>query len=98
MREALDHRYSSEKHATTKERYLQDMNRFFAPILNENILPMDEYDWAKYMEKCVERLNPKRKAFNNACSLLRLTLKTLKNQKRLDINISSIVVVCCASR
>ncbi len=90
MSDAIDRHYQGINKASSKERARQDMNRFYSPIFDKPILNMTEYDWECYLEDIVVKLNPKRKAFSNCKCLLRLTLRTLKRQGLLDINIGKI--------
>jgi len=86
MTEAINHHFKGIEKASSRERYTQDMNRFFSNIFDRAILTMNEYDWECYLEDMVVDMHPKRKAFMNACTVVRLTLKNLSRQGLTDIN------------
>lgn len=83
---AINHHYQGIDKASSRERYLQDMNRFYNSIFDRAILKMNEYDWECFLENMVAEMHPKRKAFMNACTVVRLTLKELSRQGLTDIN------------
>ena len=90
IQEFIDYHYDNESQRSTKRKAEYVYKRFFSEIGDKIITDMSESDFTIYLEKIVKEKHPKRKAYNEACSLLKRALKYLKKRSRISIDVNSV--------